>query len=424
MLSSVLKTIRREQLLGAGDRVLVGVSGGPDSMALLAVLWELSARLEIHLEVATVDHGLRPEARGETEVVAARAAALDVPFHRLQVDVRAARAVARGGSLQAVARTLRLDALENLAGTLGAARVALAHHADDQAETILFRVLRGTGVRGLAGIPYRRGVFIRPLLDVRRTQIETYLRRRSLPFVQDPSNLDSRFARARMRHRWLPLLREENPRLAEALVALGADARRLASPGGAGRIDPAQVGRAAAATIRQLQRRGGTAVVDVAGGRIEVAYGRTRWRAGDDAPPTLHPTGPVSIATEGMFWLGGPVGIEIKEGAAAPSLSSSLLSDSVAFDADQVPTPLVLRQRRPGDRMRPRGGRGSRKVSDLLIDAKIARPERASLPVLTAADDTILYVPGLRPSEVGRPDAETRRWVYVRSLRKQDATSV
>ncbi|HXI59503.1 MAG TPA: tRNA lysidine(34) synthetase TilS [Polyangia bacterium] len=420
----MLKTIRREQLLGAGDRVLVGVSGGPDSMALLAVLWELAGRLEIHLEVATVDHGLRPEARGEADLVASRAAALNVPFHRLQVDVRAARSATRGGSLQAVARTLRLDALENLAGMVGAARVALAHHADDQAETILFRVLRGTGVRGLAGIPYRRGLFIRPLLDVRRNQIETYLRRRSLPFVQDPSNLDSRFARARMRHRWLPLLREENPRLAEALVALGADARRLASPNGVRGIDPAHVGRAAAATIRQLQRRGGTAVVDVAGGRIEVAYGQTRWRAAADAPRTLHPTGPVSIATEGMFWLGGPVGIEIKEGSAAPSSSSSPSSDSVAFDADQVPTPLVLRQRRPGDRMRPRGGRGSRKVSDLLIDAKIARPERASLPVLTAADDTILYVPGLRPSEVGRPDAETRRWVYVRTLRKQDATSV
>ncbi|MEA2695975.1 MAG: tRNA(Ile)-lysidine synthase, partial [Myxococcales bacterium] len=362
MLSSVLKTIRREQLFGAGDRVLVGVSGGPDSMALLAVLWELAARLKIHLEVATVDHGLRPEARSEADLVAARAAALDVPFHRVQVDVRAARAGAGGGSLQAVARTLRLDALENLAGTLGAARVALGHHADDQAETILFRVLRGTGVRGLAGIPYQRGVFIRPLLDVRRTQIETYLRRRSLPFVEDPSNLDSRFTRARVRHRWLPLLREENPRLAEALVALGADARRLAGAGGVASIDPAHVGRAAAATIRQLQRRGGTALVDVAGGRIEVAYGRTRWRGGqdddenEDDAPTLHPSGPVSIATEGMFWLGGPVGIEIKEGAAAPSPSSSLPSDSAAFDADQVPTPLILRQRRPGDRMRPRGG--------------------------------------------------------------------
>ncbi|HEY2902277.1 MAG TPA: tRNA lysidine(34) synthetase TilS, partial [Polyangia bacterium] len=206
MLSSVWKTIRREQLFAAGDRVLVAVSGGPDSMALLAVLWELAPRLALRLEVATVDHGLRPEAAVEAALVAERAAALELPFHRLAVDVPGARAGGRPrGSLQSVARTLRLQALEDLAARLGGARVALGHHADDQAETILFRILRGTGVRGLRGIPYQRGVFIRPLLDVRRTAIEAYVKRRSLPVVRDPSNMDSRFARTRLRHQILPL---------------------------------------------------------------------------------------------------------------------------------------------------------------------------------------------------------------------------
>src|SRR4029079_18159666 len=120
---------------------------------------------------------------------------------------------------------LRREAPAELAGRRGARRIALAHQADDQAETVLFRIVRGTGLRGLAGIPYRRGPFVRPLLDVTRAEIARYLARRSIPFVEDPSNADPRFSRARVRHRLLPLLAEENPRVREALVALAAEAR-------------------------------------------------------------------------------------------------------------------------------------------------------------------------------------------------------
>ncbi|HVR62102.1 MAG TPA: ATP-binding protein, partial [Polyangia bacterium] len=126
MLSAVWKTIRREKLLFGGDHLVVAVSGGPDSMALMSALWELAPRLELRLAVAIVDHGLRPEARAEAALVAERAAALGLPFHRLCVDVPAARAApGRAGSLQAVARALRLGALEDLARRLGAGRVAL-----------------------------------------------------------------------------------------------------------------------------------------------------------------------------------------------------------------------------------------------------------------------------------------------------------
>lgn len=425
MLSAVWKTIRREGLLSPGERVVVAVSGGPDSMALLAVLWELAPRLELRLEVATVDHGLRPEAAAEAALVAERAAALGLPFHCLAVDVAAARTRGRA-SVQVAARTLRLGALEDLAQRLGAGRVALGHNADDQAETVLFRVLRGTGVRGLAGIPYRRGLFIRPLLDVPRATIDVYVKRRSLPVVRDPSNDDGRFTRARLRHRVLPLLRQENPRVAEALRALAADARRLVTPALTDDAPLGYLGRSAAAAVADLRRRGGTGFVDVPGGRVQVAYGQaTRlpvgWRTPSPAP-ALRPDATLSIAKDGMFWLGGPVGIEVRAGAsaAAPSVDPSF----AAYDAEYLAAPLVLRARRAGDRMRPRGGRGSRKVSDLLIDAKIARAERPSLPVLTAADGTILYVPGLRPSEVGRPGAATRRWFFVRSLRREKETSV
>jgi tRNA(Ile)-lysidine synthase len=413
MLSRVERTIRERGLCDRGDRVLCAVSGGPDSMALLHALWELRERLGVALAVATVDHGMRPEARAEAELVAARARDLDVEWRLLAVDVRAARAAGRGSSCQSsswqdVARRLRLAALEAHARAIGAHKIALGHQADDQEETILFRILRGTGVRGLAGIPYRREMFVRPLLDVGRAQILTYLRRRSIPFVEDPSNRDARFARARLRHQILPALRAENPRLGEALRALAADAARLT--GGVAAPEATQDGpalnRRAAAVVERLRRaRGGTRRVDVAGAEVEISYGQVTWRPGHAAAPAEPLPPAVTILAPGDYgWAGGAC-VAIREGEPVDGAAS--------FDAELLSRPLRLRPPRPGDRMRPRGGLGSRKLSDLLIDAKVARPLRRLLPVLTTVDDEILFVPGLRPAELARPRAATRRWLSV-----------
>jgi tRNA(Ile)-lysidine synthase len=402
MLSSVQRTIAAHRLCEPGDRVLAAVSGGPDSMALLHALWELRQRLGITLEVATIDHGLRPEARREAELVRERAAALELPFHLVRVDV-----TRRGASLQDAARTARLHALEELAGRRGARRVALGHQADDQAETVLFRIVRGSGLPRLAGIPYRRPPFIRPLLDVWRAEVLRYLRRRSIPFAQDPSNADLRFARARIRHNILPVLAAENPRVAEALVALAADVRAGGAP-----PEPAVAGlnRRAAEVIERLRSaRAGSARVDLAGGRVaEIAYGSVRLGpAGERAAAAAAPA-PISITGPGAYELPGSPALMVDVTSREPEGG-----DAVAFDADRITWPLTLRARRAGDRMRPRGGRGSRKVADLLIDAKIPRPERARLPLLATADDIVLYVPGLRPGELGRPSAATTRFLYV-----------
>jgi tRNA(Ile)-lysidine synthase len=419
MLSAVLATVAAHELLRAGDRVVVAVSGGPDSMALLHALWELRGRLNVTLDVAAIDHGLRAEAQREIDLVRDRAAALGLPFTAVAVDVAAERRARRGLSLQDAAREVRLGALAALARRHGAARVALGHQADDQAETVLYRIIRGTGVAGLAGIPYRRDVFVRPLLDVTRAQIVRYLTRRSIPFVEDPSNADGRFARARIRHRILPALAEENPRVAEALRALVAAARGEGSAvvrAGAGEVS--SLSRRAAATVARLASRGGTASIDVAGGRrVEVSYGRIRVEAravprasraaGTGAAPAA-----VVIDRPGAYrWLAAGV-VDVREGAG-PVRAPEDAPPAGEFDADRIAWPLVMRPRRPGDRMRPRGGRGSRKISDLMIDAKIARPLRGALPVVTGADGVVLFVPGLRPAEAGRPSATTRRFIKV-----------
>lgn len=405
MLSAVLATIAARDLLRRGDRVVVAVSGGPDSMALLHALWEVHARLGLTLEVAAVDHGLRADARREIDLVRERAGALGLPFAAVPVDVAAERRRRRGASLQDAARDARLGALAALARAHGADRVALGHQADDQAETILYRIVRGTGLAGLSGIPYRREIFVRPLLDVTRAQILRYLRRRSIPFVDDPSNADPRFARARIRHAILPTLARENPRVAEALRALAAAAR------GDGAADPgtSSLSRRAAATVARLASRGGTSTVDVAGGRrVEISYGRVRLedRAGARGPrPGGTASAPVRIAGPGRYrWPAGGV-VEVREGAAGGADGE--------FDGDRLAWPLVVRSRRPGDRMRPRGGSGRRKLSDLMIDAKIARPVRGALPIVTDAHDVVLFVPGLRPAEAGRSSATTRRRVTI-----------
>ena len=439
MLSTIIQTIRRHALFAAGDRVLLGVSAGPDSMALLAALWELAPRLELTLEVATVDHGLR-EVGAELALVRERSEALGLPWHHLAVDVRGA-GVSRG--LQEAARRARLAALARLAEARGCRRVALGHQADDQEETVLFRIVRGTGLRGLAGIPYLRAPFVRPLLDVTRAEIVRYLARRSLTFARDPSNEDLRFARARLRRLVLPVLRRENPRIGEALRRLAAEANRPVGelvPGlAAARASGVHVSARLQASLERAAGAGGTRTFDAEGGhRLTVGYGSLtvakqgpraagpgrRRRAHADTAPA----GEVIIAKPGRFVFDGRTAVVLREVAPArsgaratsgpPARAHQPPGDErwVWFDGEALAWPLTLRARRAGDRMRPRGGRGSRKLSDLLIDAKIPREARDRRPVVASAEGELLFVPGLRPSQTGAPTEFTRRLVGMAAV--------
>lgn len=203
--------------------MLVACSGGPDSTTLFHVLHRLRSELGITLCVASVDHGLRSESASEVEQVGAFANSLGVPFHAVRVDV-----AEEGVSLQARARELRYQVLQELARSQGATCIAVGHTQDDQAETVLARVLRGAGLRGLGGIEARRsdGV-IRPLLDCSRLSVRAYAVDRALPFVDDPSNHRRAFERVRIRHEVLPALLAEDPRVVEHLCALSDEAAEL-----------------------------------------------------------------------------------------------------------------------------------------------------------------------------------------------------
>lgn len=199
---------------------MVGCSGGPDSQALLHALHALAPEHGWRLTAASVNHGLRAEAEAEVLVAGQLARALGVPFVALRVEVPA------GASRQAAARNVRYAALHQCARAHDATHIAVGHTLDDQAETVLTRMLRGAGIEGLsATAPARADGVVRPLIDCPRALVHRYLAGTGVPFARDPSNRDARYLRVRVREQLLPALALENPKIAEHLGHLADDAR-------------------------------------------------------------------------------------------------------------------------------------------------------------------------------------------------------
>jgi tRNA(Ile)-lysidine synthase len=199
------------------QRLACAVSGGRDSMAMLDVLAGLRADQGFELIAIGVDHGLRAESAAELALAAQHASKQGVPFHVERVTVEA------GGNLQARARSARYEALERRADLEGCPLLATAHTADDRAETVLARILRGAGARGLAVLPPLDGRRVRPLIRARRSDVLAHLAHHEVPSADDPSNRDLRFVRTRLRHEVLPLLATIDPRIVEHLNYLADD---------------------------------------------------------------------------------------------------------------------------------------------------------------------------------------------------------
>lgn len=225
--------------------MLVAVSGGPDSTALLHALWLLRADLGLELVAGAVDHGLRDAAAREIDGIRAIAKSLDIPFEERRIDV------AQGGNLQARARDGRHAALRDIADHVGATRIATGHHADDRAETVLIRLLRGSGPRGLACLPPRNGILIRPMITARREDIQRHLARHDLASCVDPSNEDPKYLRTRVRKELLPLLTGLSPGIVNHLNGLADDLLPYVDE-----FPPDDLRRAHREAARQAARRG------------------------------------------------------------------------------------------------------------------------------------------------------------------------
>jgi tRNA(Ile)-lysidine synthase len=443
--------IRALGLIAPGTRVLAAVSGGPDSMALMSILSELASGMRIELAAAHFDHGIRPEAPRERALVQRAAAKLEIPLFLGSGDVPAEARRSKKG-LEETARLLRYRYLEETARAWGAGSVALGHSRDDQVETILHHIIRGSGWRGLRGMSPRRGLFVRPLLACGRAELRAYAKARRVPYRIDRSNRDNRFLRNRIRNRLLPYLeRNFNPAAIDALARLAEnlsegwetlekpllDLVRRAGEGPEVALPLAGIDaltdfqlyllvdlalRERFGVLQDIERthfdaakrlirsgRSGRAIHLPRGIVARIEHGTliiSRGGAGRAPAP-----GEVLIAAPGAYPLpwwslsatfervsATPAGI--RGGASEACLAG------IAF-------PVRVRGRRPGDRFIPFGMKGSKKLSDLFIDRKVPLSRRDAIPVFEDARG-IFWVPGVAAAERTRVAPGARGALHVK----------
>lgn len=438
-----------------GRAILVAVSGGPDSMALLHLLVRLGRELAFPVAAAHVNHRFRgAEADAEAELVRRTAAEWDVPCVVGDIDVPAHLA-RTGGNAQETARRLRYAFLREAARERGIGVIATAHHADDQAETVLMRLIRGTGPGGLAGIPEQRREkdleLIRPLLRISKQELLDYCRRNGVPYAIDSSNRKTDYVRNAVRLDLLPHLERYNPRVRDALVRLAelaaaeddylrhaaeeAFARLVRREGDDRIVDrrgfcqlhlalqrrliklilnclairPDSIASdrvedilaAAAADAPSVHR------LDLGGGIVWTReYDRLRFGYAGEAGTAFcyavpSPDTAVRVPEAGLVFR-----FRTLTGPEAPAFGNG---DATAwFDLAALAFPLCVRSRRTGDRMEPYGLYGSKKVQDIFVDAKVPRSRRDAVPLLTDHAGRILWIPGVRRSRHALVGPDTR----------------
>ena len=464
LLHRVVQTVRSRSLFHHGQHIVVAISGGPDSIALLSILHHLRPSWKLTLSAVHCNYGLRgAESDGDQKFVEAFCQGLGVPLDVRRIEFHTGR---RKTSLQAEARDLRYRVMQEVAEKCGADRIAVGHTADDQAETVLLWMLRGAGLTGLSGMPaFRDNKIIRPLYDTKRQEVLAYLRTAELSFREDSSNFKPHYLRNRIRREVIPILNRLVPSSVDALCKLAdicreddrcmdqqvdilsSSAVKRRSAGG-WTIDRSFLlelplafqrrcvrnlfrqndGQFRSPSIRTVDRiihlaskRGAGSSLDVKGGRV-VADDRglqfVPLRA-REISHAGHPHGRyqelLSVPGE-LIWSGTGQRLQVQQQAcirigAAPPLGKN----RILVDADRVSQPLMVRNWLPGDRFHPSGmGGHSKKLQDFFTDLKIPIAARSLIP-LVVAPEGILWVVGYRQDGRWAPTAATKRCLMFTS---------
>ncbi len=458
----VAASAKTRRLFATGDHLLVAVSGGPDSIALLSALASLAAAMRITVSALHINYGLRgKESDEDARFVFRLCAELGIPLICERIDLSVPSNRRKGLSLQACAREARYAALQRAASRIGASKIALGHTADDQAETLLMWMLRGSGAAGLAGIrPLRDGLYVRPLLDVSRADVLAYLKTKGLAFRTDSSNAKPLYLRNRIRHELLPMLKQFNPAVVEALtrqadilrdedhcldqrvtewigrhvrqagdhsvvvpraallelpVALQRRVVRRVMQQVAGGSHGPTFGAAEAVLEKVVRGRSGS-VLSVRGARVvreydaikvfpDRAVSRSEGSCVTDPVAGL-PAGISSV----VLW--PPTGQVVRLGFWNGDIKDAPVGKQIAsFDADRFTHRLEVRSWQAGDVFHPQGMAGRRKkLQDYFSDIKLPRGRRAGVPVLVAPEG-ILWVVGYRTDHRFRVTSSTMRIV-------------
>ncbi|ASR49691.1 tRNA lysidine(34) synthetase TilS [Paenibacillus kribbensis] len=469
VVQEVLALARDHSLWSPGDRIVVAVSGGPDSVALLHILHEISViHMPLQLICAHVHHGFRPEeSDAEAEEVRSIARKLEIPFEMIRVDVPVYMKESGKGPQEA-ARELRYSFLHDTAAKWGAQRIAMAHHGDDQAETVLLHLLRGSGPAGLAGMRLARTEknvqLIRPLLRMYKADLIEFCRFYSLSYVTDSTNLTSKYRRNAIRMDVLPFLGQYNEQLTPSLNRLAetmaeendfmeastlsvyeelvrldngrymfsiasyrklpvALQRRLIKlilnylPSDSDNFDFRKI---ETVRLRLLQEQPSTWSLDLGGGAVGV-------REYDQAGLFDRTQGPMGEWCYGLDVLPMSGELELPEAGGVLRWRRISYSDGpypaneeeAWFDADELSLPLTIRSRLPGDAMHVMGLNGRKKVKDIFIDGKIPPSLRSVIPIVCDQSGAILWIPGVRRSVHAAVQKHTSSVIYMSWQRRK-----
>lgn len=439
-------------MIVTGDRVLIGLSGGPDSVCLLTILNHLKADLGITVSAVYIDHGLRPdEVPVEIDFCRDICGTMEIPFHVRQIDVKE-YAVEMRLSKQEAARELRYRVFENIRTGSDITKIALGHNADDQMETIFMRLVRGTGPSGLSGMRPVRGAIIRPLIESPRSDIEAYLDTEGIGYMVDSSNLRDEYIRNRIRHAVVPVLKAINLDVVNTISKTAEIVRdeehyfdilvnktliKLLSRKTDRRIEIFLVPLLSMETVilRRVLRRAIDETKGLRGiGFLHIEELISLIKKGNSGDRMYLPGGIRAIRGYATFTitseeparissctLNEPGNVVIAETAQVITASvvdsgeaeKADMRKTVVLDADRAPFPLMIRMRRPGDFFYPFGFGRKKKLQDFFVDEKIPRDERDAVPVVECGRG-ILWIAGLRADARFAVDKSTRRILLLK----------
>lgn len=428
-------------LAAPDDGIVLGVSGGPDSMAMLDMFLKLREKWRLSLFVVHINHMFRGElAERDAKSVEAYCELHDIPFYRFDQDVEGL-SKEWGMSFEEAGRKVRYQAFEKVRSTVGAQRIAVAQNKNDQAETILMRLMRGTGLDGLKGIPLKRGEYIvRPVLFMSRQEIELYCRENHVPVCYDHTNDETVYTRNKIRHELLPYIEDNfNGQVVDGLYRMGGmlaedadfiekslDSALEKSGVNLERSDQISLDvvdsvheALRSRLIRRIIKIHGNGLKDVSQSQVDEVLRLSKFRKHGKRKLISGIEFSIKYDTLSFRKLKEMKEQEVKKSIDESNMTVSELNmsefekyslsrDEVSVDLDKLDGQLSVRFRADGDRFQPMGMNGSKKLKKFFIDLKIPSEERDSIP-LVCDESGIIWIVGLRLSERVKVDEKTLR---------------